>query len=66
LVDVLFRIAVLDVSERAINFKMSRNILLDNSKTLVFMWGMYIRYCKSLTMALCHTYSFYGLTLYTG
>ena len=62
-VDVLFRIAVLDVTEGGINFKMSHNILLDNSKTLEFIWGKCIRFCKSLTMALCHTYSVYGLTI---
>lgn len=36
---MLFRIAVLDVTERAINFKMSHNMLLDNIKTLVFVMG---------------------------
>lgn len=39
MVYVLFRIAILDVAERAINFKLSYNILLDNSKTVVFIMG---------------------------
>jgi hypothetical protein len=39
LVDALFTIGVLDFAERAINFKMSHNILLNNIKMGVYHGG---------------------------